>query len=190
MPFDPRKTAVLSLDVQEPVMAFVAGAEAILPDAARVVDASRAAGLLVMHVGLGFEPGYPEISPNNARFSLLKERGLFIKGTASANIHSTICRPGDTVIYKHRVGAFSGNALEMILRARGVEHLVLFGIATSGIVLSTLRAASDLDFRCTVVKDACFDADQEVHRVLTEKVFASQATVLTTEAFRADLAGA
>ena len=60
---------------------------------------------------------------------------------------------------------------------------MLFGIATSGIVLSTVRAATDLDFTCVVVKDACLDADAEVHRVLTEKVFAAQATVVTTEAF-------
>jgi DNA-binding MarR family transcriptional regulator len=53
----------------------------------------------------------------------------------------------------------------------------------SGVTLSTLRRASDLDFRCIVLKDACFDADPEVHRVLTEKIFPMQATVLTVDAF-------
>jgi nicotinamidase-related amidase len=76
------------------------------------------------------------------------------------------------------VGAFSGNELEMMLRARGAETLVLFGIATSGIVLSTVRQASDLDYRLVVVRDACADADDEVHRVLMDKVLARQATVL------------
>ncbi len=74
----------------------------------------------------------------------------------------------------------------MILRSRGIENLVFFGISTSGITLSTLRRAFDLDFRCVVLKDACFDADQEVHRVLTEKIFPSQATVLTVDAFMAE----
>jgi nicotinamidase-related amidase len=78
----------------------------------------------------------------------------------------------------------------MILRARGIDTLVLFGIATSGIVLSTVRAASDLDFKCIVIKDACFDGDAEVHRVLTEKIFTAQATVLTAQAFASDAAGA
>jgi nicotinamidase-related amidase len=139
-----------------------------------------------MHVGLGFEPGYPEISPRNARFSMLKERGLFLKGSDSAKTRGEIFAAGDIVIHKHRVGAFSGNALQMILSSKGIENIVLFGIATSGIVLSTVRAAADLDFNCIVVKDACFDGDEEVHRVLTEKVFAAQATVVTAAAFASD----
>jgi nicotinamidase-related amidase len=72
----------------------------------------------------------------------------------------------------------------MILRSQGIENLVLFGISTSGIVLSTVRLAADLDFQCYVVKDACFDPDEEVHRVLTEKVFAAQAAVMTTKEFQ------
>jgi nicotinamidase-related amidase len=190
MTFDPKKTAVISLDMQEPVFGFLPGAEVILPSAAVVANLGRATGCFTMHVGLGFEPGYPEISPRNARFSMLKERGLFIKGSESARINDAVFQPGDTVVYKHRVGAFSGNALEMILRARGIEHLVLYGIATSGIVLSTVRAASDLDFTCTVVKDACFDGDAEVHRVLTEKIFVAQGTVVTADALRREFAPA
>ncbi len=105
---------------------------------------------------------------------IVKERGLFVKGSDSAKTHPSVYKAGETVIYKHRVGAFAGNSLYMILKAQGIETLVLMGISTSGIVLSTIRAASDLDFQCVVVKDACFDPDEEVHRVLTEKVFAAQ----------------
>src|SRR5690348_17878292 len=50
-----------------------------------------------------------------------------------------------------------------------IGDLVLCGISTSGVVLSTLRQAADLDFGLTVLRDACADADDEVHRVLTEK---------------------
>jgi nicotinamidase-related amidase len=89
----------------------------------------------------------------------------------------------EIVIYKHRVSAFSGTDLEMILRVKGITHLVFFGIATSGIVLSTLRQAADLDFHCVVIADCCHDGDEEVHRVLTTKVFSRQATVVTTEMF-------
>jgi nicotinamidase-related amidase len=67
----------------------------------------------------------------------------------------------------------------MVLRAGGIDHLVLTGIATSGVVLSTLREAADRDFRLTVLADACSDGDEEVHRVLTEKVFPRQAEVTT-----------
>jgi nicotinamidase-related amidase len=58
---------------------------------------------------------------------------------------------------------------------------VLSGIATSGVVLASLRQAADLDFSLTGLADACIDPDDEVHRVLCEKVFPGQATVLTVE---------
>jgi nicotinamidase-related amidase len=87
------------------------------------------------------------------------------------------------VVHKQRVGAFSENELHLILRARGIGNLVFFGITTSGIVLSTLRHAFDLDYRCVVLKDACFDRDEEVHRMLVKKIFPAQATVMTVEEF-------
>jgi len=59
--------------------------------------------------------------------------------------------------------------------------MVLTGIATSGVVLSTVREASDKDYQLTVLADACGDGDEEVHRVLVEKVFPRQADVLTTD---------
>jgi len=56
---------------------------------------------------------------------------------------------------------------------------VLTGVATSGVVLSTLRQAADLDYRLTVLSDGCLDNDPEVHTVLTAKVFPAQAEVTT-----------
>lgn len=113
----------------------------------------------------------------------MKENNLFVKGMPSAEFHGAIARPGELVVYKQRISAFSENQLHLILRARGVENLVFFGISTSGITLSTLRRASDLDYRCVVLKDACFDADQEVHRVLAEKISPVQAAVVTVGEF-------
>ena len=183
MKLDPQKTAVLTLDMQEGILTFLPAADVAFPRAAMVLDAARKGGFPIMHVGIGFEPGYPEISPNNVRFAMMKEKGMFIKGSDSSKTHPSLLKPGDLVIYKHRVSAFAGNSLQMILYSKGIETLVLMGIATSGIVLSTLRAAADLDFQSIVIKDACADRDEEVHRVLTEKVFAAQATVITASEF-------
>ncbi len=80
---------------------------------------------------------------------------------------------------KRRVSAFSGSDLDVILRSLGVDSLVLTGIATSGVVLSTLRQAADLDFGLTVLSDLCADNDPETHRVLMGKVFPRQAAVMT-----------
>ena len=69
-----------------------------------------------------------------------------------------------------------------------IGTLVLTGIATSGVVLSTLRQAADLDYRLVVLSDGCLDADPEVHRVLTEKVFPRQAEVHTVAEWEDHLA--
>jgi nicotinamidase-related amidase len=186
---NPAKTVLLTMDIQKGVLTFIPGAERILPNAIRAVEAARKNQFLVLHVGIGFEQGYPEVGPRATTFLTVKERGLFVKGSESAEIHPSLVKAGETIIYKQRYSAFSENSLNMILRAKGIENLVLLGISTSGIVLSTLRQAFDLDYQCVVVKDACLDRDEEVHRVLTEKVFTAQATVVTAEEFEKLAAG-
>jgi nicotinamidase-related amidase len=188
MKLDPKKTALLTLDFQKGIFGFVAAAEAVVPAAAKAVEFARKQQFHIIHVGLGFSAGHPEIPDTESRFKRVKDDNLFVIGTPSAEFHSAIARPEDLVVYKQRVSAFSENQLHLILRARSVENLVCFGISTSGIMLSTLRRAADLDFRCIVLKDACFDPDEEVHRVLTEKIFPGQAKVLTLDAFIAEQA--
>jgi nicotinamidase-related amidase len=188
MKLDPKKTALLTLDFQKGIFGFVPGAEAVIASASKAVEYARKKQFQIIHVGLGFSAGHPEIPDTESRFKRVKDSNLFVIGTPSAEFHSAVARPGDVVVYKQRVGAFSENQLHLILRSRGIENLVLFGISTSGITLSTVRRASDLDYRCVVLKDACYDADEEVHRVLTEKIFSAQGTVLTVDAFIAEQA--
>jgi nicotinamidase-related amidase len=69
----------------------------------------------------------------------------------------------------------------------GHSGFVLAGVATSGVVLSTVRQAADLDYRLTVLADGCLDADPEVHRVLVEKIFPRQAEVTTVADWMANL---
>lgn len=186
MKLDPKKTAMLTLDYQKGIVGFVPAAEAIIPNGAKAVAFAREKQFHIIHVGLGFSAGHPEIPESESRFKRLKDNDAFVIGTPSAEFHSAVARPEDLVVYKQRVGAFSENQLHLILRSLDIENLVFFGISTSGITLSTLRRAADLDFRCVVLHDACFDADQEVHRVLTEKIFPGQAMVLTVDAFIAE----
>jgi nicotinamidase-related amidase len=186
MKLDPKKTALLTLDLQKGIFGFVPAADAIVPHATKAVEFARQKQFHIIHVGLGFSAGHPEIPDTESRFKRVKENNLFVIGTPSAEFHTAVARPEDLIVYKQRVGAFSENHLHLILRSRGIENLVFFGISTSGITLSTLRRAADLDFSCLVLKDACFDPDEEVHRVLTEKIFPAQATVLAVDAFLAE----
>ena len=86
--------------------------------------------------------------------------------------------PNELIITKKRVSAFTGSDLELILRSQNIKHIVLTGISTSGVVLSTLREAADKDYRITILADCCADLDEEVHRVLITKIFPRQATVI------------
>lgn len=176
-------TAFVTLDYQKGILGFVPGADSSVPMARKAIQFARKNGFPIIHAGLGFLQGHPEIPDFESPFSRVRENNLFVRGTPSAEFHDDLVQPGDIFVYKQRVSAFSDNQLEMILRCRRIEHLVLFGISTSGIVLSTLRQAFDLDFRSVVLKDACFDPDEEVHRVLTEKVFPRQASVAATDDF-------
>jgi nicotinamidase-related amidase len=156
--------------------------------AARVVAAARTAKLPIVYIVVGFRPGYPEVSPRNKGFSAAVKTGRFQTTTAGSDIVPAVePEGGDVVVMKHRVGGFSSTDLDMVLRARDVHSLILLGISTSGVVLSTLRDAADRDFEITVAKDGCADGDDEVHRVLMEKVFVRQATVSTCEEILASL---
>jgi nicotinamidase-related amidase len=96
----------------------------------------------------------------------------------------------DILVTKRRVSAFSGSDLDVLLRGPGVEKVVLYGMATTVAVLSTLRQAADLDYDVTVLEDLCLDVDSEAHRVLMEKVFPRQAAVLCAEAWLTGLGAA
>ncbi len=184
---DPARTALLVMDVQRGIVERF-GDAAHLDRLSGAVAAARRAGVRIIYVVIGFRPGHPEVSPHNASFSAIRNSGRFMHGDPSAQIHPAVApRPQDVIVTKRRVSAFAGSDLDVVLRAGGIEALVLSGIATSGVVLSTLRQAADLDFRLTVLADACADGDPEVHRVLTEKVFPRQAEVLTVEAWVRDL---
>jgi nicotinamidase-related amidase len=85
------------------------------------------------------------------------------------------------VVVKHRVNAFFGTDLEMMLRAHDIDTLVLLGHATSGVILSTVRYAADADYRLVVVEDGCADRDAEIHTFLMQRLFPRQATVVSAE---------
>jgi nicotinamidase-related amidase len=163
---------------------------AVLDNASAIVKEARLAHLPIIYVVVRFRDGYPEVSRQNKRFASLKESGRLREGTPGAEIHARVApQPGDIVVTKRRVGAFSTTDLESILRANNISTLALFGISTSGVVLSTVRWAADMDYQLVVVSDASADMDDEVHRVLTEKVFPWQATVVSTHEFVKALAG-
>jgi len=185
--FDPSHTAVLAMDCQVGiVLVYAKPQEEFLQRAASVLRAARSAGMTVIHIQVGFRPGLPEVGSRNKLFAAIKsspQHQKFFEGD-SGRIHPALGRePDDIVITKHRVSAFAGTDLEMILRANGIDTLVLFGIATSGVVLSTLLEACDADYHLVAISDCCADMDAEVHNALLKSLFPRRGTVVTASEF-------
>ncbi|MGH3170307.1 MAG: cysteine hydrolase family protein [Trebonia sp.] len=188
------RPVLLVMDFQHGIVEGL-GASEVVAAASRAVKAARARKIPVFFVRVGFRPGYPEISENNASFSaIIRNAGdSFTLDHPTTQVHAALeplpdePLPDEPVIVKLRVSAFSGSDLDVLLRGAGADTLILAGIATSGVVLSTVRQAADLDYHLTVLADACADRDPEVHRVLTEKVFPSQALVTTVDEWIAAL---
>lgn len=174
--------ALLVMDVQNGIVSRFAESERVMLPFQKALGAAREHKMAVFFVRVGFSKGYPEVSPQNRAFSAISKIGGMTVADPSTQIHESVQpRTGEPVVTKYRVSAFAGSNLEVILRAKQIDTLILTGISTSGVVLSTLRQAADLDFRLTVLSDACLDVDAEVHRVLMDKVFSRQADVLTVE---------
>jgi nicotinamidase-related amidase len=183
------RPVLLVMDFQHGIVEHFSGS-AVVEAADRAVKAARAARIPVIFVRVAFRPGYPEIAGSNASFSTMAASAgdMYTESHPATQVHASLQPLDDEpVVTKRRVSAFAGSDLDVLLRGLGADTLVLAGIATSGVVLSTLRQAADLDYGLVVLSDACADADPEVHRVLTEKVFPRQARVTTTDEWAATL---
>ena len=153
-----------------------------LERAGEVLDAARNAGVFVGYCISHFRPGFPEVSDRDKTRAARRDSGEVLPEDPTELIHpSVLPQKGEPVIAKHRTSAFSGSAFEMILRAQNIDTLILMGHATSGVILSTVRLAADLDYQLIVVEDGCADRDPEVHKLLMEKVFPRQGMVVSSK---------
>jgi nicotinamidase-related amidase len=178
----PGRPALLVMDMQNGTVSHFKDNLEVLRPVQKSVEAARQHDIQVIFVRIGFSEGYPEIGPRSRLFSRVSAYGAMTLTDTATQIHESVQpQPGEPVVTKYRVSAFAGSTLEVILRSHQIDTLILSGISTSGVVLSTLREASDKDYALTVLSDACLDPDSEVHRVLTEKVFPRHANVLTVD---------
>jgi len=181
---DKGKTALLMADFaivgmgQNPI----AQERHTLERAKEVLDAARGSEIFVCYCISHFRPGFPEVSDRDKTRAARRDSGELLPVEPIDLIHpSVLPQEGEPVIAKHRTSAFSGSAFEMVLRSKNIETLILMGHATSGVILSTVRLAADLDYNLIIVEDGCADRDPEVHQLLMEKVFPRQGTVVNSK---------
>ncbi|HIE5945923.1 TPA: cysteine hydrolase family protein [Burkholderia cepacia] len=182
---NPRQSALLVMDYQNVLIDhYVPGdqVESVLSNIAGLIEAARSASMLIIHVMVAFRHGHPEVSRRNRLFSLLKDSGLLSRDRADTELHPIVApAENEPVVIKHRVGAFTGTDLETLLRSNGIESLVLAGITTGGVVLSTTRQAFDMDYRIVVAEDCCADSDRHTHQSLLEKAIQQHAEIVSAK---------
>ena len=171
--FEPARTAVVMIDMQRDFIESggfgatlgndVSLLAAIVPAAARLLDACRAAGVTVIHTRECHRPDLADCPPAkrlrgnpSLRIGDPGPMGrVLIDGEPGADFVPALQpRPGDIVISKPGKGAFYGTPLGEILRLRGITHLLFGGVTTEVCVQTTMREANDRGYECLLVEDA------------------------------------
>ncbi|OON83033.1 cysteine hydrolase family protein [Streptomyces tsukubensis] len=179
------RTALLLMDLQSNHLSHVP--DDYLPRAVRALGTARAAGVPVIHVALQLRHGHTDAHPRNKIFGAVPSH-LYTADDPGAAIHPDVAPvDGEIVVHKNRVSAFAGNDLPQILAAQDIDHLVLGGISTSGVVLSTALRAFDLDYRVTVLSDVCADPSPTLHATLLDELFAKRVEVSTVDEWKSTL---
>ncbi|WP_425596124.1 isochorismatase family cysteine hydrolase [Pandoraea apista] len=173
----PAKTALLVMHYQTDIMAlFPSVAPALLANTRTLCDAARAKGVSIYFAKIHFSPGYPEVSPLNRNGQGIKQLGRFVDDRISPELGQ---RADEPLVIAHRASVFFGTDLQVRLSAQGIDTLIMVGIASTGVMLSSIAYASDADYRLFTVKDCCYDPDPVVHEHLFSTAFDSRTTVLS-----------
>jgi nicotinamidase-related amidase len=181
-PIDPGRTALLVMDYQNGIVARLDDPDELLSRAADAIRRFRERQGQVGYVRVAFTDQDLAAIPPTSRMGqrVGTSAGAFHNDSPGTAVHDRVApEPDDIVVRKTRVGAFSTTDLDAQLRERGIDTLVLAGISTSGVVLSTVRDGSDRDYRVLVLADATADPEADVHEFLIERIFPRQADVIT-----------
>src|ERR1700737_1667346 len=120
-----QNTALLVMDMQSPVLRNLPDYNEITGKVAKAIAFARSKNIPVLFVIVSFRPGMPEVSMNNKMFSASKERSTNISMDESMKIDNIVAPiPGEIVITRRRVSAFTGSDLEVVLRAQGIQHII------------------------------------------------------------------
>ncbi|MFG2597730.1 cysteine hydrolase family protein [Streptomyces sp. NPDC048462] len=186
MTIDPEHTALLSMDFQQGALSRIPDPDALIDRVSGAIAAVRSAGGTIGHVRVAFtEDDWASAPQTNKTFGAVAAAKLMHHEDSTTQIDARLApEDGDIVVRKIRIGAGSTTDLHEQLRDRGIDTLILAGISTGGVVLSTLTDAVDRDYRVYVLSDGVTDPDPEIHRVLVDKLFPARAHVIDTDALR------
>ncbi|HEY0686648.1 MAG TPA: isochorismatase family cysteine hydrolase [Steroidobacter sp.] len=135
----------------------------------------RVTGRPVLFPNFFLGENYEHASKNNRLISSIVPTGYF----RNAQPMKGLAIERDDVFYAcPRASVFHGTTLDADLRARGVSTLVMAGISTTGVVLSSITWASDADYDVRLVRDCCYDPDRAAHEALFRTGFGGRVEVV------------
>ena len=136
----------------------------IVERAGVAVERARAAGIPVVYVALGYGAHYEDWPGDSILFGAPDPERRFTRGSWGTQVHERLApEPGEDIVIKQRVSPFYGTNLELLLRARGIDTLLLLGVTTDLVVLMTAREAHDRGFAAEVLEDATATGDEQLH---------------------------
>jgi nicotinamidase-related amidase len=151
----PRRTALLNVDLQNFFVEAAPDGQRVLERINRLADSCRQAGILVIHTMHVLRPDGSNTGVLGRLVPAVAEEGFLYAGARTAALHAgLVVAPDDVTLEKPRFGAFHGTDLDMILRARGVDTVVITGISTDVCCDTTAREANARDFMVLFVSDA------------------------------------
>ncbi|MFE3192447.1 cysteine hydrolase family protein [Nocardia sp. NPDC059240] len=167
-------TALIIGDMQRGITGGYPFAGEIVPALTELLPRARGAGVLVAFVHFAFRGNGADVPPGNALYRTFYDAGDdFHEGSPGTEIDLPVDAE-DVVVLKRRASAFAGTDLDLVLRARGVDSVVIAGVATSAMVAATCYDAADRGYRVTVLRDGCADGDPGMHAFFVDAVFPSR----------------
>jgi nicotinamidase-related amidase len=169
-----RSTALLVVHLQEDIVAegtafgSVFAAEAAARDVVKhtnvAMGAVRDHGGLVVALRIAFAPDHSDLRPTLPLLQMVEQAGCLKDGTTGAQLVPELAVEDDDVVITHkRPGPFTDSDLEDVLRDRGIENVVVCGVATNASVEGAVRQAADLGFHVVVLTDATSAGDGASH---------------------------
>jgi nicotinamidase-related amidase len=179
---DPKHSILLVMDYQPGILSRLPNSGELVSNMAGIIKTARAKNIPIGYVRVAFvDSDYSAIPKNNLRFKEMADKKMMHADSLETAIHDDLApQKGDIIVRKTRVGAFSTTDLGKQLKDRQIDTIILAGISTSGVVLSTVRDASDHDYRIFVLEDGVADTDVDVHKILLDKVLPRQATIISS----------
>lgn len=200
-PIDPRRTAIIGVHWQEDVAGKTGAlsdvfaknvvASNIIPRTARMFEAGRKAGALIVFVNVAYWPGHVGLIANNALFNTVKARkDKFLRGSDGVKVLPEFGPAATDVIIEHsRISAFHGSDLQSVLVGHGIDTVAVTGVATNVAVDHTTRDAAQLGYRTILIEDCCCSSDAAYHEASLKSLFILATNIVKADQFIAALDG-